>query len=125
MPDAQQLTPEALSTEYVQIVNRALREHRDDQPYKAILAAGEKLLDDTSIAVGLYEEDREHPHHWFTVRFAGGGLELVAQGKADADRSWTCKQAHLEEVVEHPQAFIDKPYRLDLDWMKKTLSVGD
>jgi hypothetical protein len=123
MPDARELAPEALVDQYIHVLNRSLGENRDRFPYREILAASEKLFDDTGVAVGIYKDDPGAPHHWFTVDFAGGSFALREQGKGDADLNWRVRQAHMEEVVDNPEVFVRDPYKLDLDWLKKTLGI--
>lgn len=118
-----QLDTNALVTQYLNVVNRSLGENREDFPYKQLLDASEKLFADKRVAVGVYQDDIRNPHHWFTARFGNGRFELVAQGKGDADFQWVLREAHVAEVVDHPEAFIAHPYKLDIDWLKKAVGV--
>lgn len=120
-----QLATDALFTQYLNVVNRALGENRDSFPYRQILGASEKAFDDTTVAVGVYKDDAEHPHDWFTVDYSDGTFSLESHGKEDADLTWKMRESHLEEVVENPDEFVEHPYKLDLDWLKKTAGLDD
>ena len=105
------------------MLNRALGENRDKTPYRQLLDAGEKFFDDTSVAVGIYKDRMNETHDWFVIDFDNGKLDLKQHGKGEADMTCKIKQAHLEEVVEHPETYVNKPYKLDLDWLKKTVGL--
>ena len=122
--EATELAPDALVSQYLHVVNRALGQNRDEFPYDKLLEASEKLFDEKRAAVGVYKDDPRNPHHWFTVEFSDGKFSLVEQGKGDADLKWELRQAHLEEVVENPDPFIESPIKLDLDWLKKSVGIG-
>jgi len=112
-------------TEYITIVNRALGEHRDETPYKQLISLGEKALDGRRIGVAVYKNDPANPHEWFTVRFKNGKFDLEEHGKKpERDFDWKLKSEHLDNVVEHPQKFVDQPWKLDLDWMKTRVGLS-
>jgi len=120
-----QLQTDSAFTEYLHVVNRALGEHRDETPYKQILALGEKALDQRTIGVAVFKDDPAKPHDWFTVRFEDGKLSLEEHGKKpERDFDWKIKRAHIDHVVETPQEFVDKPWKLDLDWLKTRVGLN-
>lgn len=113
----------SLFTRYLNVVNAAVEAHRDETPYRQMIQAAEKLAGDTRFGVEVYEDDPDAPFDAFTVKHSEGRLELLAHGKQDADLDWKVSREHLEEVVEHPQRYIDQPARLDLDWLKSRLGL--
>lgn len=124
MPASTQLATDALFTQYLHVVNRALGENRDTFPYKQILSASDKAFEGKKVAVGVYKKDMKTPHDWFTVAYKEGTFDLEKHGKSEAALSWKLPQSHLEEVVESPEGYIEHPYKLDLDWLKKTVGVA-
>lgn len=118
-----QLDTNALFTQYVNVVNKAIGAHRDETPYKQIIQASDKLMNDKTLGVAIYKDDASTPHDWFTLKWNNGGLKIDEHGKKPSDISWKANEAHLEEVVEKPNEFIEHPMKLDLDWLKKRLQV--
>lgn len=123
MPQAHQLATDALFTQYLHVVNRALGENRDTAPYEQILDASEKFFDDTSLAVGVFKNDSSQPHDWFVVEYDDGRFSLEKHGKGEADLTCKVRESHLEEVVDNPEEYVESPYKLDLDWLRKTLGL--
>ncbi|MGM0576419.1 MAG: hypothetical protein ACQEXJ_11875 [Myxococcota bacterium] len=117
------LTTAALFTQYLDVVNRAIGQHRDEFPYKQILAGGRKLLGDKHVGVGIYKERGDQPHDWFTIRMLDDGrLDIVEHGKASPDLTWKVREQHLHNVVDDPEPYIDHPAKLDLDWLRTRVS---
>jgi hypothetical protein len=114
----------ALFARYLEVVDRALDRNRDRFPYKQILDVGEQVSDEATVAVGIYEERLDEPHDWFVVELKGGHLFLERHGRAEAGLTCKIRESHLEEVVEHPDQYIESPCRLDLDWFRQTTGIG-
>lgn len=120
-----QLSPQAAFTQYLNVVNRALGQHRNEMPYEQILDLGDKALDDKQIGVAIYKDDPSSPHGWFTVTFEDGTFNLVKSEKPeDADLKWMVKRDHVDNVIENPKTFVDAPWKLDLDWLKSTIGLN-
>lgn len=114
----------ALFTQYLNTVNRAIGEHRDEPPYKQLLGLGEKIIGDKKIGVAVYKDDSKTPHDWFTLRLDGKSFTIVEHGKKNPDVSWKVKENHLREVVQNPEEYIRHPYKLDLDWLKTRIGIS-
>lgn len=114
----------SLFTEALNVINASLAEHRDTQPYKAMLAASEKLLDDARIGVAVYKTEPSEPFDWFTICYRNGSFELVSHGKRDTDVAWRVSRDYLEKVAGNPREYIDHPVKLDWDWLKSRLGIG-
>jgi len=113
----------ALFSQYMDVVNKALVANKDDA-YGMVVKAAEKFYDGKEIGVAVYEDEPSKPHDYYTVSFHGGTFHLLERGKDEADSTWKLPQRHMEEVVADPQAFIDHPARMDLDWMKKRVGLN-
>jgi len=125
MTETQTLQTASAFTEYLHVVNRALGAHRDETPYKQMLALGEKALGDSTIGVAVYKDDASKPHDWFTVRFSDGKFALEEHGKKpERDFDWKLAREHVDNVIEKPQEFVEKPWKLDLDWLKTRVGVS-
>lgn len=110
---------DTLVNEYLHIVNQALGEHADEFPYAQVLGAADKLLGDRRVRMEVYSSDPDQPHDYFIVTLDDGKLEMIEQGKAEADLTWRVPRDHVEAVVDEPGPFIERPERLDLDWLKR------
>ena len=120
-----QLSARAAFTQYLDIVNRALGEHRDETPYRQVFELGEKTLGGKDIGVGMYKDNPNHPHGWFTVRLDDGTFDLVDDSKPDdPDLKWIVRRDHVDHVIEEPAEFIADPWKLDLDWLRSTVGLN-
>lgn len=118
-----ELQPQALLTQYIHIVNRAIGEHQKEFPYAQLTKLGQKLIDDKPIDVAIYKTDPKAPHDHHTLRLDGPRLTYVEHGAPSGDAiTWRVNQKHLENVVSDPDPFIEKPAKLDLDWISTRLS---
>lgn len=111
-------------TEALNVMNSALAENKNSTPYKQILSAAEKLMDDKKLGIAVYESDPSSPFDYFTVRFRNGSLELVSHGKQDPDIAWKVSQDYLEKVRSNPDEYIQHPAKLDWHWLKDRLGMG-
>lgn len=115
---------DALFTQYIDVVNRAIGNSRDDLYGKAI-DLWDKTIGDEPIAVGVYASDASQPHHWYTVKLSDGTFDLLETGKAsDAETDWKISDDHLSKVVDNPQTFIEHPVKLDLNWIKTRVGLS-
>jgi hypothetical protein len=123
--DVKQLDEQALFSQALEVMNRAIRAHEDDFPYKQILSASDKLMDDRKVAVALTKEPGGAPYDFYTVRFDDGHWKLEGRGKQD-DTSvhWSVTRDYLEEIVKDPEPYVAHPEKLDLDWLKSRLGIG-
>lgn len=106
------------------VVNAALHEHRDQFPYTYIFDAYDLMFDDRNIGLSIYEHDPHTPLDSFTIRWQDRIFELTSSGVDDADLSWNIPVSYLEEVVQHPQEYIDHPAKLDWECMKARIANG-
>lgn len=120
-----EMSIQARFTEYLNVVNRAMGEHRDEFPYKQLLHGAEKLLDDKTVGVAVYQRNPDQPHAWFTIAFEDGTFDLLEQGAKNPDMTWKMPEAHVDEVVENPREYIRDPAKLDLDWLKTRIKITD
>lgn len=114
------LDTNALFTQYLNVVNQAIGNHKNQFPYKQLIDAGDKILGDTKIDAAIYKRDADNPHHHATIIWSDGTFELQAHEKPEGDDviTWKMAQAHLEEVVDNPDPYKANPARLNLDWLK-------
>lgn len=116
------LDTNALFTQYINVVNRAIGAHRDEFPFKQLLTMGKELLGDKKIGAAVYKTDADSPHDYFTITFQNGKLR-AEHGKKAPDISWKVKEAYLQKVVAKPDQYVDSPGKLDLDWLKSRLGI--
>lgn len=115
----------ALFAQYLNVVNKALHERSDDAPYKQLIGAGKKVLQDKEIGVAIYKDQPSAPHDFFTINFRGGSFNLLKHGKAEPDTSWKLPETHMRSVVDDPDPYIAQPAKLKLDWMKSRIGLSN
>lgn len=118
-----QLDTNALFTQYINVVNKAIHEHKDEFPYNFLLKGGEKLLGDKNIGVAVYSSDPSSPHDYFTLNMRNNGtLDVIEHGKrkggGEPKVEWKVPEGHLRQVVDDPAPYINQPAKLDLDWLR-------
>jgi hypothetical protein len=108
--------------DFLNVCNEAIEEHRDEFPFKQLLAAGNRVLGDRQIAVGIYKTDASTPHDYYTVQMKDGRFLYEGHGKHGEDVEWKVKESYLENVAQDPQTYIEHPFKLDWEWLKSRLS---
>lgn len=119
-----QLETNALFTQYLNVVNRAIGQHRDHVPYKQLMQVTDKLMKDKNVGVAVYKESADTPHDWFTLTMEDGKLRILEHGRRDPDTTWKIKEDHLRKVVEDPEEYVKHPFKLDLDWLTSRLGLS-
>lgn len=112
-----------LFAEAIATMNKSIEANKTKTPYKQIFAASEKLADGITVGVAVYKDDPNNPFDYYTVRYEGGRIDLVAHGKEDHDIGWKVSHGYLEKLAEHPDEYIQNPVRMDLDWLKDRLKI--
>lgn len=119
----EKLDTNALFTQYVNVVNKAMGQNRDEFPFSQLMSMGEKILGDKKIGAAVYKDDPDSPHDYFTLTYEDGKLRAT-HGKEAPNVEWKLDERHLENVVDDPGTFIENPARLDLDWLKTRMGDG-
>jgi hypothetical protein len=107
----------------VDVINEALEEHADTPVLKNVLSLADKVASGKQFGVAVYKDNPDKPFDYFTVRMNNKKVELAARGKESPDIAWKVSQDYLADVCEDPQAYIDNPAKLDLDWLKSRLAA--
>lgn len=118
------LSTEAVMTEYVNIVNEAISTRSDVWPMGKLIELGDKALDDKSFGVAIYRDDASNPHDYFTLKFDGGRLNVVSHGKRDPDFAWKASEDYLRGVVAEREKYVESPAKLDFDWLKTRTGIN-
>lgn len=111
---------------YLDVVNRALTRTGRDFPYDRLLDLAERALGARDVWVTVVEEGRPEPVAWYAVRLQGDRFVRVDHGSVSPnDRAqWRVTLDHLEAVAREPNAYVDQPDRLELDWLKRRVGMG-
>lgn len=108
-------------TKALDVTNRSIEENRGSGFYGTLISAWDKYLNGHKAGVEIYNEDPDKPFDYFTVRYVNGKFELQSRGKSEHDTEWKVSRKYLESLVDNPQAYIDNPAKLDIDWLKDRL----
>lgn len=114
----------ALFTEYVNVVNRALNANRTKFPWKQIREATENIADGKKFGVAVYTSDKKNPHDWFTIEYDDGQFDLTGNAKKSTDVDWKVSRKYLEKVVKNPEKYVESPSKLDTDWIIDRLGLS-
>ncbi|MDQ3024429.1 MAG: hypothetical protein M3R04_08620 [bacterium] len=115
---------EQLVKQYLDVVNRSLQANSEGFPWKQIIAKGESTWSGKNIGLGINEPGRETPET-YTLTFANGKFVYGGPGKVDTSYTWEADKGFLENVVAKPQEYIDSPMKINWDWIKSSLNIGD
>ena len=110
--------------QYLNVANIVLDENEDKTPYKQLIHAGQKLLDDKRVGMSVYKDDSDEPIAHFTLGMKGNRLEMLAHGKKDIDFGFKVKKSYLEDVVENSDTYIENPLRMDFNWLKSRVGLS-
>jgi hypothetical protein len=113
-----------LVQQYLDVCNRALRANADHFPWKQIISLGNTKWEGKNIGLGINEPGRETPET-YTITFVNGQFVYGGPGKFDTSYTWEADKAFMEKVVASPQEYIDHPMKINWDWVKSSLSIGD
>lgn len=103
------------------VVNRSIEANRGEGVYGNLLELFDEHLDGHRSAVAIYEDDPGAPFDYFTIRFIDGRFELVERGRGEHDSEWKVSRDYLDSLIEDPEAYIENPEKLDLDWLATRL----
>ncbi|HKK52902.1 MAG TPA: hypothetical protein VKA74_14990 [Myxococcota bacterium] len=113
----------ALFTSALNTVNAALDAHSDEMPFKQILSAADRVLEDRQLGVAVYKNDPGSPHDYFTIRFRNNAFEVVSHGKESPEIDGKVSVEYLEQLANDPDRYIESPLKLDLDWLTSRLGL--
>lgn len=116
----ERLKARTLAKHYINICNTAFVAHRDEFPYRQIIALMNRLYSGDTITMRIVD-DRGEPESCVTTRFIDGQFTPVQEGSLDADAEFTLERPFLEDVVEHADDYIRHPRKLDFSWMTARL----
>lgn len=115
---------EQLVKDYLNVVNRALAANRDTFPWKQIIAKGEAGWNGKNIGLGINEPGVKTPET-YTFTFRNGKFVYGGPGKLDTSYTWEADKGFMQQVVANPQEYIDSPGKINWDWIKSSLNIGD
>lgn len=105
----------------LEVTNEALDKLRDKPVIKDIIALMDNHAEGKRFGVAVYDHDSSTPHDYYTLRIQNQGIQLAARGKDAPEIDWKVSTEYLQQINDHPQAFIDNPLKLDLEWLKHRL----
>lgn len=122
---ATDMSTPARFNEYIHVVNQAIGQNRDKFPYSTLIEAGKRLYGDAEIGVAVYASDPKNPHDYFTLRLTGDTFDVASHGKSDdVGIAWKMADEHINHVISNPEAYKERPGRLDLDWLMTRLGFS-
>lgn len=108
---------------YLNVANTALTKHRKEPPFREMIEAADEPSTPKDFGVAVYDGDDDDEGDLFTLRFERGYLLLVDRNHPPPEVEWETRRRDLEEVVQNPEAFIEQPGKLELDWLKERFDL--
>ncbi|WP_405220824.1 hypothetical protein [Lentisalinibacter sediminis] len=110
-----------LFTEALEVTNKALEANRDSAFYGTLISGMDKYLDGHKAGVAIYDDDPKQPFDYFTLRYLNGKFEILSRGKSEHDTEWRVAREYLASLADEPDAYIENPAKLDIDWLRHLL----
>jgi len=108
-------TYDGLLEQYLEICNKVMQQNRDRFPYSQIWQAGEQALSGRAVELAVVD-DAPKAHKCVTLEACKINSEPT--GKAAEDPPvMRLSASYLEDVVAHPDKYIDNPSLIDWDWL--------
>ena len=105
----------------LEVTNKALDSLRSKPVIKEMVSLMDKHAEGRKFGVAVYGSNPDNPHDYYTVRIQNSSLQLASRGKDEPDIDWKVSTDYLKQINDDPQAFIDNPLKLDLEWLKSRL----
>ena len=110
-----------LLTDALAVIRRALEAHREEAPWREIVARTSGRRGPRTFAVAVTEGDPARVIDSYVVRVHEGRFEVVEQGRGAPVIDWNVAVEHLRRIVADPDRYIAGPEQLDLGWLVSRL----
>jgi len=110
-----------LLTDALAVIRRALEAHREEAPWREIVARTSGRRGPRTFAVAVTEGDPARVIDFYVVRVHEGRFEVVEQGRGAPVIDWNVAVEHLRRIVADPDRYIAGPEQLDLGWLVSRL----
>ena len=107
---------------YLHICNQALKKHREVFPYKQLWDAAQHVLSNQKIPLTLCYQGQMTAT--YELVFRDDHLELVGKKHDVDDNAVLVNMNYVEEVVAHPEGYINNPAKMDWDWLHRSLKLS-
>jgi hypothetical protein len=116
---------EVLFKNYIDICNQALEENKDKFPFDCILHGVQNASKSKAIRVKIVN-DMGRPE--FHLKLNNGEVQydlMNCQKRCSSchdactttNDAWSVRTSYLQDVINHPQQYIENPARLDWEWL--------
>lgn len=108
---------DVLMTRYLDVCNRALVLNSDRFPFKQILGSATQSGKGAVVEVNIVDT---LPPVSYAMTLGYNGIEAKPHGDCEdcrCDRSWAVSKSYLEDVVMHPDVYIQNPAKINWEWM--------
>ena len=112
-----------LLLEYLDVCNTALDAHRHSLPYKPIILTYDRIFANRQAAIDIYNDHPGQPETTVTIRLLNGKFGVVPVAEAHPSFHLKLKHGYMEDVIAHRQEYIDRPEKLDWDWLKSRMGM--
>jgi len=102
---------------YLDVCNRALDMNKDKFPFKQILLPVQLSQSSKTIEVSIIDD---LPKDSYTLTVNGHHLVGNIHGQCancKCDGKWRIHKSYLEDVIRHPDEYIQNPAKIDWEWL--------
>ncbi|MEZ4741815.1 MAG: hypothetical protein R3B45_05105 [Bdellovibrionota bacterium] len=113
-----------LFTKYTEVCTQAMRENCNAPFYKLAFKLVDKLYSNKTLKVALCSGKTQRSVDFFEISFKNNKCHLKQHSKLKPKGfHWKVNKSYIEHVVKSPKAYIQSPYKIDLDWAKSRLGL--
>lgn len=102
----------------LEILNRSMIANRTRNPYKELFAACEKFFENQVLEVEIYDQDPQIYDEKYLIRWHHGIFEIMDALENKPSMTWKVSRKYLEHIVDHPDEYIESPFKFDWVWLK-------
>lgn len=104
------------------VMNAALERHRESPIFRPFIHDANIRLRGRDLVVAIVKTDENPvPCDHVTIQFKNGTFVLIAHGRTADEIDWTVSEEYLADVATHPRQYLERPHRLDFDWLKQRM----
>jgi len=110
-----------LFMQYLEVCNRAMREHGSRFPYNHIWKSAEEALSGDAAHLTVYDD---LPQRHYAVRLLNKAVHL-APCSATIRKYSHLKTSYLQHVISHAEDYIAQPTLLNWEWLNASAAEGE
>jgi len=109
----------------IDVWNRAIERHAGSFPYKQMIAAFDRLAGERRINAWVYDGEPTNIVGRYVLEYADKRFRLLLEPTEEQPGFvWKLSTDYLRSLEQDPEYYIERPERIDWDWLKSRLKIG-